>query len=638
MERLNKFEQDQEYIVLDKLFDQLTNSNTAEGRLFHNVNKSVTTNCAKKNSSNIVIENEASYVPDVYKNEFDLFNQYFLNLEKSKHTQSIIHYIEKCFSSDYLSDCNLTGCSVFINQDTILSTLTLPEIYSKQVSNKIRFCPYSNKVIKTIAVDNIKEGETLICEKAAIDVKAHNCICVNTMNYECNHCWKPVKSFYTCHECQLAVYCSKACCTEAHNNYHRWDCHAQKTHFFGLGDLGHLAVRMLFCGIKCNFNPVENKYKMLYNLKYNLRLFSKSEITKLLNRSMQIMVYLSKYTELFSNMREMRIMKKRTVTEKFVYLGGLLVRHYAQACVNAVFLPLEDYSYLLETRGVDYLNPAICVYTCNIRHSCLPNVFINYRRNYCIVKALRDIKAGEEILLNVNGLDSFQTILEKYTEELYKCPKCMGPMGRFFNCWKCFKCVYRGIDLELDKKRTLLYNMSSAMDTCRDSDMMVVFLNRCDILLFSQFKQYYYVIVKLIAVYLVKDQITNAIFYIHKMNFKMNSDLQQYSMMRIMVISAVINYIIMYAVQKKGRCAKSLIECCESLMEDLEKSSGYYQYSHQMQQLRAAFNKTIGTDSAKRNFRNQVNDDEDVDDCNEIKSEVSEKIIAAYALLQLAKF
>ncbi|XP_017784879.1 PREDICTED: uncharacterized protein LOC108568354 isoform X3 [Nicrophorus vespilloides] len=285
----------------------------------------------------------------------------------------------------------------------------------------------------------------------------------------------------------------------------------------------------------------------------------------------------------------------------------------------------------------------------------------SYRRNYCIVKALRDIKAGEEILLNVNGLDSFQTILEKvnifkqkqikcncficaeqhlwrYTEELYKCPKCMGPMGRFFNCWKCFKCVYRGIDLELDKKRTLLYNMSSAMDTCRDSDMMVVFLNRCDILLFSQFKQYYYVIVKLIAVYLVKDQITNAIFYIHKMNFKMNSDLQQYSMMRIMVISAVINYIIMYAVQKKGRCAKSLIECCESLMEDLEKSSGYYQYSHQMQQLRAAFNKTIGTDSAKRNFRNQVNDDEDVDDCNEIKSEVSEKIIAAYALLQLAKF
>ncbi|XP_071100414.1 uncharacterized protein [Haliotis cracherodii] len=269
------------------------------------------------------------------------------------------------------------------------------------------------------ATRDIEVGEVLIVEKpfASITLKDYNLT-------HCHHCCNKVYCPLPCDTCSGVVFCSEECLDTAMKSYHYAEC---KYHdLIQRSELGmaHLALRMVLKPgrkflrdyqkkaeektsdpllLGCNKDGVYDSDD--YHSVYNLVNHAEDRSNPDLFRRALCAVFLVKCIEKSGFFTAAEGADDFDVDEEKVYVGGHILRHTQMLPCNAH----EVSELLYKTYSVEMSEPveigsAIYSTLSLINHSCDPSVVRHSYGNECVVRAIRNIPKGGEILDNYGVL------------------------------------------------------------------------------------------------------------------------------------------------------------------------------------------------------------------------------------------
>ena len=336
-----------------------------------------------------------------------------------------------------------------------------------------------------VATRDIDVGEILIVEKPYSSV-----LLSNMEKIYCHHCCSRVVCPLPCCRCRHVVYCSMGCQRESWDSYHKFECKILSAVQKADIKLGHLALRMIIkTGLqylksrKEDLVAVENvdavgyddtgKYRSddyfaVYNLVKHSDLRTQEDMLQRAMRAAFLLKCLEK-TEFFKDGENMASDADR------IYVAGQILRHLQMLPCNA-----HEISELKWKPGVatesETLEVGSGIYATLslINHSCDPSVVRHCYGNVCVVRSIKRIPKGEEILDNYGALypvtvreerraklspqyyfdcncDACQLDLPTYfnipcDDPVYKCDKCAGPVftstsGRNGLSLPCSSCI-----------------------------------------------------------------------------------------------------------------------------------------------------------------------------------------------------
>lgn len=311
---------------------------------------------------------------------------------------------------------------------------------------------------------DIDVGEVLIVEKP------YSSTVLSTLkNTYCHHCCSRVVSPLPCLSCSGVLFCSDQCRTEACELYHKYEC--QVLHKVWKADisLGHLALKMVLqAGIETlgKYSEVETDEKQLeafslgeeydpesYKSVYILVNHAADRNVEDLLRYCLQALFLVKCVEQSSFLGE----EKGIAEQLRMNVGAHLMRNLMMLPCNA-----HECSELLYKEGnlpeSVTVEVGSAIYPCLslINHSCDPNVVRHSYKNLCVVRAIRNIPKGSELLDNYGALcaltpteerriklesqyfftchcqactDDYPQYLDLPTDTpVFKCDKCEGPV------------------------------------------------------------------------------------------------------------------------------------------------------------------------------------------------------------------
>nr|XP_022900036.1 SET and MYND domain-containing protein 4-like [Onthophagus taurus] len=333
---------------------------------------------------------------------------------------------------------------------------------------------YDNKRGRhVIATRNIQEGENLFIEKAFFFAPIFKETDLLTPN-KCHHCLNDIIASIPCKKCTLLMYCDENCRDESWNEFHKWECAGMTAGiWYDLG-VAYPAFRGVVKALEANLPKLESSYESMVenfgNKENNYEYFNKlltniehlESITQILVLSSVVINYLEKETEFFSYAKQK--MNSISLEDLKTKCGGLLLRHILQLSGNA---SLIQHWIKNEDRIPSEYNQIACgIYPAvsMMNHSCNPNITMFYKKSTVIVKALNNIKQGEEIYncyafqYRAVDFESRQDILKTIYHfdckcevcsnsnyeidfmESFLCPKCSGPLADISGiCLKCKK-------------------------------------------------------------------------------------------------------------------------------------------------------------------------------------------------------
>lgn len=288
----------------------------------------------------------------------------------------------------------------------------------------------------------------------------------------CSHCSKRINSPVPCQQCCDVAYCSLQCQEEAWTEYHKTECkiirHVQNM----ISKLGHLALRMVLkagypfliqgrsnlCAEDVTENIGYNRngcydsedYNALYNL---VNHGDKRTPEDLFNKAVQS-VYLLRCLKLTPFFKDCPAGQEMDAES---YIGGHILRQIQMLPCNAHEISEIQWKPgdPTATETIEIGSGAYALLSL-INHSCDPSVVRHTYGNVCVVRAIKSIKKGEEILDNYGALypltvreerraklrpqyffdcncDACQLDLPLYFDipedvPVFKCENCSGPV------------------------------------------------------------------------------------------------------------------------------------------------------------------------------------------------------------------
>lgn len=310
---------------------------------------------------------------------------------------------------------------------------------------------------------DIDVGETLIIEKPYTST-----VLSTLKNTYCHHCCSRVIAPVPCLSCSGVLFCWDQCRTEAWKSYHMYECDVLHKVWKADIGLGHLALKMV---LKAGFEKLgsfseteDDKEVKQIDLNAGYDTEDYESVHLLVNHATDRTVEsLLKYSLqayfLMKCVKQTRFLgdEKGIAEQQQLSVGAHLMRNLMMLPCNAhecsELLYKED--NLPESVTVE-VGSAIYPFLSLINHSCDPNVVRHSYKNICVVRAIRNISKGTELLDNYGALcaltptterrqklelqyfftchceactDDFPQYLDLPTDTpVFKCDKCAGPV------------------------------------------------------------------------------------------------------------------------------------------------------------------------------------------------------------------
>ncbi|XP_066151253.1 SET and MYND domain-containing protein 4-like isoform X1 [Euwallacea fornicatus] len=396
-----------------------------------------------------------------YTDEFDAFQKYYTKINLCSDSKVIMRIVNQVDHLQFDESCDLSERVRRIPKKDE-QNLVVPSM--EKTNESIEFAHPSLKIVETeekgrhlISTGNLDKGAILINEKATILQVNPLCMCMEGEHkiYRCHHCAYAIHKFYTCTGCNIVIYCSLSCLLQSHNDYHRFECEGLQRHFWTLEDtdFSYIAFRMVLYGARYNFvhNISDNhdkwgidgnNYPFVYKLKSNFDRMPVRKIYEILWQAVKTVTYLIMRTNFFSSFQ----MENENILH--IYVGGLFVKHYCQAQMNAVLLryPNLDAEFCFNALGGN--GKAICPTIALINHSCSPNAVIIPYNGRILVKAIKPIGLNEEITISYQEISIFFSLEERQllmTDYFYFNALCGCSLCNYESNWrdypyKCHNC------------------------------------------------------------------------------------------------------------------------------------------------------------------------------------------------------
>ena len=319
------------------------------------------------------------------------------------------------------------------NEDVLKKAFHLPQLTHGQNS---KFVSASNAVDITtshvtgrhpIATQDINVGDILVIEKPFASV-----LLPRYLETHCYHCLRCVTVPIPCLQCSTVRYCSEACAKQSWDSYHSLECrYLDLIHQAGLGGNGHLALRIVAkAGYKflndfrpeieqglCNSSGRESGCRVdgTYNSADYLPIYclvTHSEdrsISDLFRRTM-VAVFLLKILQGGSFFGE-----KPCSHKDFAFIGGLILRHLQSNPCNAHEVSeLQLNLNSVATSETVEIAAGIYATLSLFNHSCDPSVTRNFYGDTCVVRAIKNIRMGQEISDNYGTLCALSIKAERH--------------------------------------------------------------------------------------------------------------------------------------------------------------------------------------------------------------------------------
>ena len=377
----------------------------------------------------------------------------------------------------------------------------IPELYACQRHSRFEslsdacdvvYDPHLGRYI--VAKRDILPGEVILSEKPYASV-----LLVESRLDHCSHCYKFTLAPIPCPSCCHSLYCSKECRNLAFELYHRVECPLgeilQKS---GIDKFAFLAIRTLVVtpldviykhceplsecegnNINCNIQSDELYRSNSYDAICGLVTHAENRTAHDLFRRAAIAIFLLRCL-CFGGFFE----TKNPSADVLSGTGGLLLSHLQSFPCNAH----EVAEFALDPDAVatsvpHELGAGIYATLSLFNHSCDPAVTRSFYGDHCIVRAIRLVRAGDELSDNYGAVFAMQSrserrakLLPQYFFEcsctacaedwpLYSTLRETGPKWRCTNCSAAFlvqstKCSHCGADT----------NLAQCIDRLRKSD------------------------------------------------------------------------------------------------------------------------------------------------------------------------
>ncbi|XP_072746541.1 SET and MYND domain-containing protein 4 [Anoplolepis gracilipes] len=398
-------------------------------------------------------------------------NQYDMTNEQRERLQKMNEVILQSINTiDEINDvnrtCNIANITESPSQPKLkrLKSGENPNFRSASASIEVKYAPAKGRYV--IANRNIKKGETLFVEDAFTFVLVNN-------NKDITHCHNCCKSCLDipvpCTECVDTLFCNMSCWDEACLSHHRWICPASQMGLLRQVGITHLALKLLcVCATTAN----KEKFNDVQQLVTNFNKLAPGDVISYGITAIMLTLYLSKYTDFFKdiNLKECLASKFSndefnikcdlvTEDDKLLYVSSLLLRHILQLICNGhaitkINVTADDHENKLLVEEQIRIATAIYPSASMMNHSCDPNIINSFLDQTLIVKAIKDIKEGEEVF-HCYGVD-FRRMLKADRQEILenqycftcnckactmseydnfmkrftaiKCPECSGPL------------------------------------------------------------------------------------------------------------------------------------------------------------------------------------------------------------------
>ncbi|XP_076450362.1 protein-lysine N-methyltransferase SMYD4-like [Babylonia areolata] len=316
---------------------------------------------------------------------------------------------------------------------------------------------------------DIKIGEVLIVEKPYVSVVLSD-YCESHCHHCCSRCFVPLP----CQSCVDVVFCS-AECRQTASQYHTAEC--QLMAFFHQAEvrLGHLALKMVAkagysylreqqpalegsvlgrTGLGCDHQGVYDSedYHTMYHLVGHC---NKRTVKDLWSRALRaaFLVKCLEQTGFFPGTHDQGPVMEEKRLEDLSYIGGHIMRHLMMLPCNAheVSEMEVNWSEPSMSRTLE-IGSAIYPVLSLINHSCDPSVVRHSYGDVCVVRAIRGVAAGEELLDNYGALypvmshDQRQSHLQDQYFFTCHCPACLHDWPLYMDIPKdvmhfyCHKC------------------------------------------------------------------------------------------------------------------------------------------------------------------------------------------------------
>ena len=394
--------------------------------------------------------------------------------QKNAKLNSVLELIKSCqdnFSSSYLNIQN--SCYVVRPPVLLKKNATYPS-----ASESFKIVSTSSKGRHAIANRDIMAGETIIIEKPFASLCLPECY-----NTHCYNCLTRFKINYPCRFCSTVNYCSTLCEEQSWQSFHSFECE----YLDGLVNedvgLAHLAIKIITnVGLNAllSFKEVDNflevsqfnskDYNSIYSLNGNTKLRKPGDLFRrtLLSIFIGKILFLSKFCSA-DNLK--------------IVCAHLLKQIQMLPCNAHEVSELQLKGSNFKDSELKEIGSAVYATLSLLNHSCDPSVVRHCYSDTCVLRAIKHIKEGEEIVDNYGFLYAVELkvnrqahLLEQYYFKC-QCVACSNDWPLYqdlvaemptFICSKCYKkykfdsncCV---IDKEVSNFQSLHSAYSSAM-------------------------------------------------------------------------------------------------------------------------------------------------------------------------------
>ena len=282
-------------------------------------------------------------------------------------------------------------------------------------------------------------GEVLIVEKPFAST-----VLSDFKERYCHNCCERVIAPTPCVSCSAVVFCSEKCHKDAWESYHQFECDVLYNIQKGEINLGHLAVKTVLKAGYQYLTEFEGKsdtdntkivlnekdvydsqdYRTVYDLVNHSEDRSVEEVLKY---SLEAL-YLQKCIEAteFLGSGEKKDLSKSCLIGGHILRNLMMLPCNAHECSELSYVPSNlPGSVTVEIGSAIY--PVLSL----INHSCDPNVVRHSYGNICVVRAIRNIPKGSEVLDNYGALSALTPTSERR--------KKLAPQY-FFTC-NCLACI-----------------------------------------------------------------------------------------------------------------------------------------------------------------------------------------------------
>lgn len=314
-----------------------------------------------------------------------------------------------------------------------------------------------------IANKDIPVGEVVIVERAYASI-----VLPKFDQIYCHHCCHRVIAAFPCQQCSEVMYCSDLCSKASWEQYHNFECKCLATVKGANFGLGYLSMKMVLkaglsqvleyqkeekedgcirsVGLNLNGKYDSEDYNTVYNLVNHSEKRTPEDLFK---RTLQACFLLKclEATNFFAKDRT------ETTFDEKCYVTGHVLRHIMMLPCNAheVSELAMKPSNLPESETIE-IGSGIYPVLSLINHSCDPNVVRHSYGDICVVRAIKNIEVGEEIVDNYGALYPLTVRSERHAtlEPQYyftcQCKPCCEDWPLYFNIpadvpkFRCKKC------------------------------------------------------------------------------------------------------------------------------------------------------------------------------------------------------